>query len=722
MHQPMRQERPAAQALDEYQSKQLLRSYGVPTVSEIRVATVQQIPQAVGQTGFPVVLKALGATLLHKTERDLVRLNLNDIPAVINAAEQMAAGCGEALEGFLIQPQILGHREFVAGLIRDPHFGPTVMFGLGGIFTEAISDVTFRVAPLTETDARMMLKELKAQNLLGAFRGEAAVNQEQLVQTLCGLSRLGVDHPEISEVDINPLIVTASGHLCAVDALVVKAPAAPPVPSLPCIDSARLRQFFYPQSIALVGASTFYRKWGGRLLCNIIGGGFRGDFYMVNPKGGDIYGRKAYRTIQEIPGGVDLGIVTIPAKHVLELVPQFQKKGIRNMLVISSGFGETGQQGQTLEAGLIEAATDADILILGPNTMGICNPHVSFFAMGSPSNPRPGGAAVVAQSGNMGAQLLAFAEQENIGIRLFAGSGNEAMITIEDYLNAFADDNLTRTVILYIEGFRDGRRFLETAQRVSRKKPVILLKGGRSSIGSQAAASHTGSLSSDNHIFNAVCRQAGVVTVTCPMDLLDTAAAFASLPLPQGNRVVVMTLGGGWGVVTADLCADYGLELVELPDELIERFNQLLPAYWNKANPVDIVGEITSDLPSIIMEELTQWQGCDAVINLGIMGRKHSVKGLLASLSKIDPELSASMRAKMEDELDKSEEMYANHLVGLMEKHRKPILGVSLMKGPEDQTLHDVAGSAYKAVFFKTPEQAVKALAKMWEYQQYLAG
>ena len=294
----------------------------------------------------------------------------------------------------------------------------------------------------------------------------------------------------------------------------------------------------------------------------------------------------------EIPGPVDLAVVTIPAAKVLDLIPQFQAKGIRNMLLITSGFAETGAEGRRLEEELVREAREAGILILGPNTMGICNPHESLFCCGSNVRPKPGTTTIVSQSGNLGVQLLGFAEHEGVGIRAFSGSGNEAMITIEDYMEAFEVDELTQTVVLYLESIKNGRRFFEAARRVGKKKPVVMLKGGRTQAGNRAAASHTGALASNIRVFEAAARQAGIVVVEQPMDLLDLSAAFSSLPLPRGNRVAVMTLGGGWGVVASDLCVENGLTIPDLSPELIARIDRILPPYWSRSNPIDLVGEV----------------------------------------------------------------------------------------------------------------------------------
>lgn len=709
------------EALSESEAGQLLDAYGIPMVKGVFAPTPHDAAAAAADIGFPVVLKGVGASFLHKTEQGLVRLNLNATRAVTEAAESIALAAGERLEGFLVQPQISGQRELVAGLFQDDYFGPVVMFGIGGVYTEALSDVTFRLAPLGEADADEMLDEIKAKLFLSDFRGQKAASREQLVRTLTGLSRIAVERPDIREIDLNPLLITPEGRICGVDALVVRQQRTAAPEHLPPVAPDRLGAFFHPRSIAFVGASARIGKWGHVLLTCTVSGGFKGEIYLVNPKGGKIAGREVYRSVNEIPGNVDLAVVTIPAKGVPGLIPQFEAKNIRHAVLITSGFAETGDTGKALEKTLVEQARKAGISILGPNTMGICNPHIRLYCTGSHVHPKPGSTAVVAQSGNMGTQLLYFAERQGIGIRGFCGSGNEAMITIEDYLDAFENDPLTGTVMLYVESIKNGRRFFESARRVGEKKPIVLLKGGQSQAGNRAAASHTGAMATDVKVFDAVCRQAGIVKVERPMDLLDLAAAFSSTPLPCGNRAAILTLGGGWGVVTADLCSEYGLEVPDLSEEVLVRIDKLLPPYWSRSNPVDIVGEGDNTLPMVLLEELVKWDGCDAVINLGIMGRRILVGRLVDSVLKADPNYTAETIDHIKAEMKKFEKKYVEHIVGLMERYQKPIFGVTLMADEEDQTVYRVEGSRYKGLFFLTPERAVKAFAKMYEYQRFLA-
>jgi len=526
----------ATNALTDLAAKKFLAEFGLAFIPQEYVANLSEVVAAAIKIGFPIVVKGIGKNLLHKSDRGLVHLNLSDEKAVAAAASDIAAEAADELEGFLIQPHIKGQREFVAGLFRDRQFGPVVMFGTGGVFTEAFSDVTFRLAPMTESDAAEMLDEIKGKAMLGPFRGQAPVNREALIGSLLSLSRIGERHPEVAEIDINPLLVTPDGSVVAVDALVVNENRSRTKEMhLPPVSPDAIGSLFYPKSVALVGASAQIGKWGHSILTHTISGGYKGDIYPVNPAGGKIAGKTVYRSVADIPGKIDLAVVTIPAGKILDLIPQFQSKGIRNVVLISSGFAETGEQGKKLEKDLVDAAQKSGILLLGPNTMGICNPHINMYCAGSPVMPRPGTTAMVAQSGNMGIQLLAFAEQQGIGIRAFCGSGNEAMMTIEDYLDGFEVDSLTRTVILYVESVKNGRRFFDSASRVGRKKPIVLLKGGRSRAGNRAAASHTGAMTSDIKVFDAVCRQAGIVSADKPMDLLDLAAAFSSLPLPEGK-------------------------------------------------------------------------------------------------------------------------------------------------------------------------------------------
>ncbi len=705
--------------ITEADAKQIFRAMGMPVVKEYQAKTPEDAARAAAVSGFPVVLKGMGAAVLHKTEADLVHLGLTTKGQVMAAAGKMTARAGNALEGFLVQPMVQGKRELVAGMFRDPQFGPVIMFGLGGIFTEVLADIVFKIAPLDEADMDDMLTSFAGAGLLRAFRGEAACDIQAIKAVLKGLSDLAVTWPQIREIDINPLIIQPDGAPVAVDGLIITGPSARENGLSPRIDLKTLGACFYPASIAFVGASASPGKWGHMLPSNTLSRDYKGKVYLVNPKGGTIMGRQVYRSVSDIPADVDLAVVTVPARHVMDLIPELGVKKVKGMLLITSGFREVGDQGAALEKKLVEQARKADILILGPNTMGMCNPHADIYCSAAHAYPIPGSTALVSQSGNMGTQLLAFAEQQGIGIRAFSGSGNEAMVTIEDYMEAFEADALTRTVVLYIESVKDGRRFFNSARRVSRKKPVVVLKGGRTARGEQAAASHTGAMASNARVFDAACRQAGIIQVDQPMELLDLSAVFSSLPLPRGNRVAIMTLGGGWGVIATDLCAEYGLVVPPLSEEIIGRLNAVLPDFWSHGNPVDLVGEGDPDVPKTCLEELLKWDGCDAVIHLGIHGKRVLVNNMAKSIAKTDPSISKEQVAAFKQVILEFEEGYTRYVVEMTQKYSKPVLGVSLLTDALSQTLYRYDDLTYKGVFFPSPERAVKALSSMHQYQKW---
>jgi acyl-CoA synthetase (NDP forming) len=708
--------------LTEAEAKEVLKEYGIPVVEEKTFKTIEEVQKAAENINYPVVLKGLGARLTHKTEKGLVRLNLKNEEDVRNAAVYIKEAAGNDLEGFLVQPMLEGKREFVAGLFHDAQFGDAVMFGLGGIFTEAIGDVVFRLAPVDEKEAGKMIDELRAQKFLGAFRGEKAPDREALIKTLVGLSRISMEVPDIKEIDINPLLVAADGKVTAVDALVILGKKSEQLISPLPVDPKAIERLFYPKSIAFVGASAEVSKWGQLMFTNVVAGNYQGEIYLVNPKGGEIAGRMVFKSVMDIPEPVDLAVVTIPAARVLAILPELKKKEIKNVLLISSGFGETGAQGKALEGELVKQAREDGILILGPNTMGICNPHISLYCTGTHVRPKAGSIVLVAQSGNLGTQLLAFAEKEAIGIRAFSGSGNEAMITIEDYMEGFEIDELTKTVVLYIESIKNGRRFFEAASRVGRKKPIIALKGGRTQAGASAAASHTGAMASNIRVFEAACRQAGIIQAEYPMDLLDLSAAFSSLPLPRGKRIAIITLGGGWGVVGSDLCVENGLEIPGLPEEIISRISKWLPSFWSHANPIDLVAEMNTEIHMAILEELLQWDECDAVIHMGIIGRRIMIKSVLESTIAVDKSYNLKYLEENLNLLEVFETELIERTVKMMEKYHKPIVGVYLLSDEKTHTVTEINGSKYKGVNFTTPERAVKALAKMYKYAQWLRG
>ncbi|HSV96309.1 MAG TPA: CoA-binding protein [Spirochaetota bacterium] len=481
---------------------------------------------------------------------------------------------------------------------------------------------------------------------------------------------------------------------------------------------ADIRKIFYPESIAVVGVSENLYKWGSFIFINILGGGFRGRVFPVAKNKETVYGHRAYNTVAEIAESVDLVFITTPASSVMGVLADCVKKGVKNVVMITSGFSETGEEGKRLEEQVIAYSRENGINIVGPNTMGIVNTAVSLYATGSQVRAPRGGISIIAQSGNVGNQIMEWAEQQNIGLGKFVGSGNEGVLDCEDYIEYFGADPDTSVILMYIEGVDDGRRFMDTARRTSMKKPVIALKAGRTETGSRAAASHTGAMAGSFKTYESALRQSGVMLVKAPTELLTISAAFDSMPLPKGNRVGVVTLGGGWGVITADECEERGLTLPPLPGDVYEKLDRMLPPFWSKGNPVDLVGQPSIELFKESMNSMVASDAYDAVILLGMVGAGKYALRIHAS--------AASMGYYPHDKLEGLTKLIAerqanflDNIVELMEKYDKPIYPVALVSAPEDEMIHYKDGSRFKAIIYKTPEEAVFCLEKQFEYYRY---
>ena len=405
--------RAGAGALDEASGKELFAAYGIPVPRGVTVRSADEAARAGNELGHPVVLKGSAAGVQHKTDLGLVLLGVSDETEVregYRALEARAAAADVALDGVLVEHMVRGDREFVVGLVRDRLFGPVVMFGLGGIFTEALHEVAFAVAPLSGEDVEELLDSIEAQALLGPFRGGPAVDRAALADVIRAVARMGEDHPEISEIDVNPLLIDGSTPV-AVDALIAVGDPVP-VSTRPPADLSRLDALVAPKSVVVIGASADTSKWGGMLVANLRLGGFPGPIYLVNPKGGSILGLPVHAAISDLPEAPDLAIVAVGAALVDAAVDECGRKGVRAVVVVSAGFSETGAAGRALEDQVVRTAESHGMALVGPNCMGVISSHHRLYATGfTLLRPEPGGASMVSQSGNLGTQLLVAAER-----------------------------------------------------------------------------------------------------------------------------------------------------------------------------------------------------------------------------------------------------------------------------------------------------------------------
>ena len=478
------------------------------------------------------------------------------------------------------------------------------------------------------------------------------------------------------------------------------------------MNTNQLETFFNGRSLALIGASADPNKWGFRILANIVAGKFIGPIYPVNPKGGTLFGLDVYPSLNKIPGPVDLAVITIPAEKVSGAIEDCAEKGIQSVVIISSGFSETGPEGRALEEKLGHLAREKGIHFIGPNTMGIFSANTSLHALMPPVQPLRGGVSYVSQSGNVGVQMLGWGMERGVGFSKFVSSGTEGNIPCEDYLEYFASDPDTRVILAYLEGLKNGRRFLEVAQKAALGKPVILFKGGKTDVGSKAAQSHSGALASRYTLFKAACHQVGIVEAETTDGLLDCTSAFLHHPLPRGKRIAVLTRGGGWGVVAADACREWGLELPNLPDRLIDQLNQVLPAYWSHGNPIDMAATLNPEALPRCLEALIKEESIDGIIAQGVDARQKS----LLMAEKLKKENLLENIDLEESQPQSSSEVQM--VLDLMDTYKKPVVMVSGLSS----IARTVSVGSREAVIFPTPERGVRAMAKLCQYGSFLQG
>jgi acyl-CoA synthetase (NDP forming) len=606
----------------------LLAASGIPFAHERVVAGVSEAVQAADALGYPVVLKVNGDGIAHKTERRLVRLRLANADAVATAATELLAATtpGDGPTSLLVAPMIDGSRELIAGLVKDAQFGMNVMLGVGGILAEALGDVVFRPAPISPQDAGEMIAELATQQLLGVFRGEAAVDREMLAGALVMLSKLPLSRPDVVSVDINPLIVRPDGTIVAVDALVELDPhagaidARPPAPARRRPTAAQFDALFNPKGVVIAGASSHPGKFGFVALHNVLVNGYRGTVLATNLQGEAVLDVPCVAGAGDLPqDAADLVFMCTPGAANADLLTTCAAKGITAAFVATAGYGEAGEDGRLAEDRLVAVAEANGILLAGPNGQGLVSTPAGLCAQITAPYPPPGGIGVVSQSGNFVTSFLNMSRQTGVGVSRAISAGNAAAVGVADYLEYYSTDPATTVSLAYIESVGDGVGLTAMLREAAARKPLVILKGGTTSAGAGAAASHTGALAADDKIFDGAMKQAGVTRAATVEEAFEAAATFATQPLPHGPNVVVLTTAGGWGVVTADaIVGDRDLVLLGLPDDLRAAIDALLPPRWSRSNPVDCAGGETRETVPAVMRLLAEHQQVDAIIYLGL--------------------------------------------------------------------------------------------------------
>lgn len=705
--------------LSEAASKALLGDHGVPFAPEREVTTPSAAVEAAESLGYPVVIKLCGATIAHKTERGLVKLRLADATAVTDASEQLLAGAtpDDGIVSLLVSSMVAGNRELIAGVIRDPQFGPIVMLGVGGIIAEAIADVQFRPAPISEIDAGEMIEHLATQKLLGKFRGESEVHRQQLASVLLALSALVAARPDIISIDVNPLIITADGAPIAVDALVELGDST-------IVESrsrkrptdAQFRALFEPRGVLVAGASAHPGKFGFVGLHNILASGYDGAVYGTNLEGEEVLGIRTVSDVAALPDGViDLVFVCTPAVANMGLLRACAAKGAKAAFVTTAGYGEAGPAGRAAEAELVALADELGMLLAGPNGQGLVSTPAGLCAQIVAPYPPRGRIAVASQSGNLVSSFMNYARQTGVGISRAVSAGNAAAVTPADYLHWYADDDETAVSLAYVEGIVDGRDLLDTFASVARRKPLVVVKGGATEGGAKAAASHTGALAADDKVFDGVCRQTGVTRAATVEEAFEAAATFATQPLPKGPNVVVLTTAGGWGVVTSDAIgrAD-GLILMSLPGDLMTAIDGMLPSRWSRNNPVDCAGGETRDTIPVVMEMIVAHPDVHAVIFVGL-----GIQSNQARLMREGGFYPAHGLERIVAYHERQDQRFAEAVDDLSRRYDKPILAATELAIADPGNPGPAALRATGRLCYASGNRAVTALQHLHRYAEF---
>ncbi len=577
--------------------KDLLKLYGIATPKYRLMESAQEIPPL--DLKFPVALKVCSSRILHKTEVGGVVLGVQNKKSLAEELDEMKKKFPE--ERFLVEEMEEKGLEIIVGVLNDDTFGLCLMFGLGGVFTEILEDVSFRAIPINRSDAEAMLKELKAHLIFEGFRN-LKIDRDAIVDLLLKVSQLASDYRgRIDQLDLNPVIVKGHG-LSVVDAkLLLKKPEADfgltGAKARPDI----LRSFFYPESLAVVGASANPDKDGYRLLKNILDGGFRGTVYPINPNALEILGLPANKSVLDVEGKIDLAVVVIAAGSIPQAVAEFGKKGIKNVLIISSGFQEIGSEGIRIAGEVKELLDRYEMRAIGPNCQGLVNTHGHLYAaLGIESHSlaaKKGGMAIISQSGSVGIDIVQRTLDEKLGFSFWVNLGNKLDVHEADIIRFLDNDPNVSVMAGYLEDIKAGSLFLETVQGL--KKPLVILKSGRTKAGQRAARSHTAALAGNDRIVDGIFRQFHVHRAETTDDLFDLAKALSLLRPPLGRRLMIVESSGGIGTLASDIAERAGLELPDLDEESKNKMRQILPPFLKPQNPIDLGTQFGSQFSKV---------------------------------------------------------------------------------------------------------------------------
>jgi acyl-CoA synthetase (NDP forming) len=474
----------------------------------------------------------------------------------------------------------------------------------------------------------------------------------------------------------------------------------------------QLDYLFNPRSAAVIGASNIFGKWGFNILSRMLSCKGDREIYAINNKESEVLGLKAYKSLLDVPGPVDLAVITVPFQALLQAVRDCSQKGVKVAVVITSGLAESSEDGARIEREMVEIAHKGGMRIVGPNCLGHFDTSSNFYTVPFLPRVKKGNIALVSQSGNSSQSVLNHGLEMGLGFSKFISSGNEADLHLEDYLEYLEQDEKTSVILGYVEGIREGRRFLSLARRITKKKPIVIMKAGRTDVGAKAARSHSAALAGSDEALDAAFKQCGVLRVEELTELVDVAVALLGQPLPRGGRVGVLAMGGGMAVMAADALRREGLELPPLSPSTMEKLNSILSHRWSHGNPVDPAGDFVS---YHLLWPMIEDDNFDSVIIIGGVGMTASFAGW----ASIPPSVGYDAN-QLRKRMEKAEMVNLKKTIELMREYKKPVIFVTMVWGAKRR------GKVFRKLKrnylepYHTPEKAAKVLAHLVRYSEYL--
>ena len=450
-----------------------------------------------------------------------------------------------------------------------------------------------------------------------------------------------------------------------------------------------LDYFFNPRSVVIIGASHTPGKIGYEILANFVGGTYKGKIYPVNPDTTPILGQKVYTSILDVPDSIDMAVIVVPAKIVPKILKECVQKRVKGVIIISAGFSEIGEEGRKLERECESIIRRTGTRVIGPNVIGVYDSFTQvdtlFLSRKRCGRPKEGNIAFISQSGAVGSTILDWLSEENIGISKFVSYGNAMDIDECDLIEYLGNDKKTRVITAYLEGIKgSSRKFMDICRKVSKRKPIVVLKAGKTKKGTEAVSSHTGSLAGSGRVYSGAFKQAGIIEADSWEELFDFARAFSTQPLPKGNRIAIVTDGGGFGVLATDEAERSGLELPEPSKELKKKISRVMPSYGILHNPIDLTGDANAERYRVVIEECLRSKEFDGVIAITLF------------------------------QVPTLEEEVTDYIIQLNKKYKKPILACAA-GGKFSQELSEKLVSGGVPVY-PTPERAVRAMKALVEY------